>query len=116
MGHTHLSFVVEITSNPPNPSLCISSVSSPPYWLLPPLKASTQLDMLAMVVFTELALLVLDMVAMLEDMPVLDTPVLDTLVLLTMPQLPQSLLPQLPAIMPSQLHALFPKNPLLKRS
>ena len=62
-----------------------SSLSSPPYWLLPPLKASTQLDMLAMVVFTELALLVLDMVAMLEDMPVLDMPVLDTLVLLTMP-------------------------------
>jgi hypothetical protein len=40
--------------------------------------------MLAMVVFTELALLVLDMVAMLEDMQVLDTPVLDTLVSLTM--------------------------------
>merc|ERR1712064_181460 len=104
MGHTHLSFVVEITSQPPNPSPCISSLSSPPYWQLPPLKASTQLDMLVSVVFTQLVLLVL---VVMVDMVLMDTPELS---------LPQPLLPQLQSTMPSQLHVFLKKHPLLRKS
>merc|ERR1711944_52927 len=99
MGHTHLSFVVEITSQPPNPSQCISSLSSPPYWQLPPLKVSTQLDMLVSVVFTQLVLLVL---VVMVDMVLMDTPEL--------------LLPQLQSTMPSQLHVFLKKHPLLRKS
>merc|ERR1712061_744009 len=100
MGHTHLSFVVEITTQPPNPSLCISSLSSLPYWQLPPQKVSTQLDLL--VSHTELAMLV--------PMVLMDTPVLSLpqhmLPQLSLPQslLPQPLLPQLQPPTPSQLH------------
>merc|ERR1711944_103418 len=99
MGHTHLSFVVEITSQPPNPSQCISSLSSPPYWQLPPLKVSTQLDMLVSVVFTQLVLLVL---VVMVDMVLMDTPE---------PSLPPLLLPQLQSTMPSQLHVFLKKHP-----
>merc|ERR1712018_836813 len=102
MGHTHLSFVVEITS-PPNPSICTSFLSSLPYWQLPPLKVSTQLDTLeSMEVFTDLDMLVLlDMV--LTDTDLEDTP-------------PQLSLPQLPTVMPSQLPVSLKKHQLLKRS
>merc|ERR1712088_359371 len=114
MGHTHLSFVVEITSQPPNPSPCISSLSSLPYWQLPPLKVSTQLDMLVMVVFTQLDMLVL---VVMVDMVLMDTPELS----LPQPMLPHSLLPplllpQLQSTMPSQLHVFFKKHPLLRKS
>merc|ERR1712223_715729 len=111
MGHTRLSFVVEITTQPPNPSLCISSSSSLPYWQLPPQKVSTQLDMLVMVVSTQLDLLVshteLDMLVL---MVLMDTPGLSLpqhmLPQLSLPQslLPQPLLPQLQPPTPSQLH------------
>merc|ERR1712038_809645 len=105
MGHTHLSFVVEITTQPPNPSLCISSLSSLPYWRLPPQKVSTQLDMLVMVVSTQLDLLVSHTeLVMLVPMVLTDTPGLS----LPQPMLPQhmppQLLPQLQPPMPSQLH------------
>merc|ERR1712038_2191738 len=102
MGHTHLSFVVEITTQPPNPSLCISSLSSLPYWQLPPQKVSTQLDMLVMVVSTQLDMLVL---MVLMDTPGLSLPQ-HMLPQLSLPQslLPQPLLPQLQPPTPSQLH------------
>merc|ERR1739847_182189 len=109
MGTHTLSFVVEITSQPPNPSPCISSLSSLPYWQLPPLKVSTQLDMPVSVVFTQLVLL---------DLVLMDTPELS----LPQPMLPQSLLlpplllPQLQSTMPSQLHVFLKKHPLLRKS
>merc|ERR1739847_142788 len=115
MGTHTLSFVVEITSQPPNPSPCISSLSSLPYWQLPPLKVSTQLDMPVSVVFTQLVLLVL---VVMVDMVLMDTPELS----LPQPMLPQSLLlpplllPQLQSTMPSQLHVFLKKHPLLRKS
>merc|ERR1712088_1246741 len=115
MGHTHLSFVVEITS-PPNPSICTSSLSSLPYWQLPPLKVSTQLDTLeSMEVFMDMDMLVLlDMVLMVPMDMVLDLDILDTLPQLLL--LPQLSLPQLPETMPSQLPVSSKKHQLLKRS
>merc|ERR1712018_507096 len=106
MGHTHLSFVVEITS-PPNPSICTSFLSSLPYWQLPPLKVSTQLDTLeSMEVFTDMDMLVL------LDMVLTDTDLEDTLPQL-LPLPPQLSLPQLPTVMPSQLPVSLKKHQLL---
>merc|ERR1712072_343156 len=120
MGHTHLSFVVEITPTK-SYSLCTSSLFSPLCWQLPPLKATTQLDMLVTVdsVMPVLVDSMVDMVGILDtvhtDMPPELMPPH-----MPMPQLlpqspPPQLLPQSQPTTPSQLPVYFKKLPLLNK-
>merc|ERR1711990_1335730 len=73
--HTFRSLLRLQLSKPPNPSLCTSSLFSLLFWQLSPLKATqlhTTQDMLDTVVFMDMALQVLVMLAMevmvMEDM------------------------------------------------
>merc|ERR1712223_1276993 len=107
--------------NPQTPSKCTSSLppSPPP---LPPLtlKATTQLDMLVTVDFTQLVLpehmelTDMDWPPQLWLMDTLDTPLPQSP--LPQPSLPQPSLPQLQLDTLSQLHVLLEKPQSSKRS
>merc|ERR1712001_22868 len=118
---THTPFVRCCDNyDPQTPSKCTSSLFSLPYWLPPPLKVTTQLDMLVMVVSTQLDLLELMELTdtLLPQLWLPDTPLPQLLPppMLPQPSLPQPSLPQPQPVMPSQLHVLLKKPQSSKRS
>merc|ERR1712038_273926 len=121
---THTPFVrcCDNVNQIPHPSLCISSLFSPLSWQLPPLKATTQLDMLVTVdsAMPVLVASMVDMVLILDtvhtDMPPELMPPHSLPPHLPLPQSsPPQLLPQSPPTTPSQLPVYSKKLPLLNK-